>query len=56
MNYVCIGCLVSGLVLLFIGFSLGPIARWARHAELLPGEVTPAAVQSEQKEVTTRSV
>ena len=56
MNYVCIGCLVSGLVLLFIGFSLGPIARWARHAELPPGEVTPAAVQSEQKGVTTRSV
>lgn len=56
LDYVCMGCLITGLVLLAIGFAFGPLARWSRHAELPPQEVTPAAVQSEQKEVTARRV
>ena len=42
------GFLVTGIVLLAIGFTLGPIARWSRHAELPPQEVTPTAVQNDQ--------
>lgn len=53
MNYVCLGFLVTGLVLLAIGLALGPLARWSRRAELPPPEVTPAAIQSEQQGVTT---
>ena len=34
--YVCMGFLLTGLVLLVIGFTLGPISRWSRHAELPP--------------------
>jgi hypothetical protein len=56
LHYVCLGFLVTGLVLLAIGAALGPIARWARHAELPPAEVTPAAAQPEQVEVTSRRV
>jgi len=54
LNYICMGCLVTGLVLLGIGFTLGPIARWSRHAELPPTEVTPAAVRDDQN-LTARS-
>ena len=53
--YVCMGFLLTGLVLLAIGFTLGPIARWSRHAELPPSEVTPTAVQNDPN-VTARRV
>src|SRR5262249_7361007 len=46
--YWCYGFLLTGLVLLVIGFGLGRIGRAARHAELPPEEVTAAAVRSEQ--------
>ncbi len=47
VHYLCMGFLATGIVLLLIGFTLGPISRWARHAELPPSEVTPAAVQND---------
>jgi hypothetical protein len=39
--YLCYGFLGTGLVLLAIGLTLGPLSRLARHAELPPSEVTP---------------
>src|SRR5262249_19637799 len=48
VNYICYGFLTTGIVLLVIGIILGPISRWARHAELPPVEATGAAVQSEE--------
>jgi hypothetical protein len=36
--YLCTGFLVTGLVLLTIGISIGPLARQARKAELPPTE------------------
>ena len=56
LNYICTGFLITGFVLLTIGLLLGPLSRFARHAELPPAEVTPAAIQSEQNAVTTRQV
>ncbi len=47
-SYVCLGFLVTGLVLMAIGFGLGPLARIARHAEIPPQEVTDATVQAEK--------
>jgi len=44
-GFLCMGFLITGIVLLLIGFFLGPIARWSRHAEMPPTEVTPSAVQ-----------
>lgn len=55
MHYLCMGFLVTGVVLLAIGFTLGPISRWSRHAELPPSEVTPTVVQNDQN-VTARRV
>jgi hypothetical protein len=46
--YLCFGFLATGLVLLLIGFSLGPLSRLARHAELPPAGATPPAAQVEQ--------
>ena len=48
LNYVCTGCLITGVVLLAIGFTLGPLSRMARHAELPPSEVTNTAVRTEE--------
>src|SRR5262245_39981890 len=48
INYICYGFLITGIVLLLIGIILGPISRWARHAELPPVEATGTAMQSEQ--------
>lgn len=53
--YICLGFLLTGIVLLTIGFTLGPISRWSRHAELPPSEVTPTAAQNDPT-ITTRSV
>jgi len=53
--YVCMGFLATGVVLLAIGFTLGPISRWSRHAELPPTEVTPAAMQNDPN-ITARRV
>lgn len=55
MNYVCIGFLVTGLVLLAIGFTLGPIARWSRHAELPPIDSNAPGVRAEPQDTTTRN-
>jgi hypothetical protein len=46
--YICMGFLVTGIVLVAIGLSLGPLSRMARHAELPPQEVTDAAIQTEK--------
>ncbi len=54
-SYVCMGCLMTGIVLLVIGFCLGPISRWSRHAELPPAEVTPTVVQNDPN-ITARHV
>ena len=48
-SYICLGFLVTGIVLLAIGIFLGPIARWSRHAELPPSEVTPTSTQETQQ-------
>jgi len=47
-RYICLGLLLTGGVLLFIGLALGRIGRAARKAELPPAEVTPAAAQIDQ--------
>jgi RsiW-degrading membrane proteinase PrsW (M82 family) len=54
VNYVCFGFLITGIVLLMIGFTLGPLSRWARHAELPPTEATGPAIQTEQTAAATR--
>jgi len=56
VNYICYGFLITGIVLLAIGFILGPLSRWARHAELPPAEATPTAMQNEQTTPTRRVV
>ena len=50
-GYVCMGFFLTGLILLCIGFVVGPMARWSRQAELPPQEVEPA-----NKTVTERDV
>jgi len=54
--YICMGLLGTGLVLLVIGFTLGPISRWARHAELPPSEVTGTAVRTEEESAAANRV
>jgi hypothetical protein len=48
VNYIDLGLLLSGVVFLLIGFSVGPMSRMARQAELPPSEVTPPATQATQ--------
>jgi hypothetical protein len=45
--YFCWGLILTGLVLMGIGFTLGHIGRAARDAELPPVEVTGAVAQAE---------
>lgn len=47
--YICTGCFLSGLVLVFIGVAVGHIGRAARRAELPPAEVTGAVVDVNQE-------
>lgn len=47
LYYWCWGFILTGIVFLFIGATLGQIGRAARHAELPPEEATPAATQAE---------
>ena len=54
VNYLCLGFLITGIVLLAIGFTLGPISRRARTAELPPEEVTGPVVQAEQSATASR--
>lgn len=42
VRYLCSGFLLTGIILLAIGFGLGPIARWSRKAELPPEEAMDA--------------
>ena len=46
--YLCTGFLLTGLVLILIGFGVGHIGRAARRAELPPPEVTPDRVMADQ--------
>jgi hypothetical protein len=46
--YVCYGFILTGLIIFFIGMSLGWIGRAARKAELPPSEVTGAVAQAEK--------
>ena len=46
VHYVDAGFLLTGIVFLLIGFGLGPMARFARQAELPPQEVTPTVAQT----------
>jgi hypothetical protein len=48
IHYLCFGFLATGLVLLCIGLTLGPLARLARHAELPPAGAVPPVAQAEQ--------
>lgn len=54
-GYLCLGFLITGIVLLAIGFFLGPIARWSRHAEMPPSEVTPTGVQETPQNAPRRN-
>ena len=47
-HFIVIGLLITGIALLAIGLLLGPIGRFARHAELPPIEVTTAVEQTEK--------
>jgi RsiW-degrading membrane proteinase PrsW (M82 family) len=47
VHYLDAGFLLSGIVFLMIGIFLGPMARFARQAELPPSEVTPAVSDRE---------
>ncbi len=47
--FLCTGFLVTGLVLLSIGFLIGPLSRHARKAELPPTEAMGTVAQSEQQ-------
>lgn len=49
VNYLCMGFLATGLVLMMIGFTLGPLSRWARHAELPPQEAIDPANPTEPR-------
>ena len=55
-GYVCLGFLLTGVILLAIGFAVGPMARMSRQAELPPGEVTPQAERESVQTVTSRHV
>jgi hypothetical protein len=44
--YLCGGFLVTGFVLIGIGFGLGRIGRSARHADLPPQDVSAAEVNA----------
>ena len=46
VHYIDTGCLLTGIVFLMIGFGLGPMARFARQAELPPHEVTDTVAQT----------
>lgn len=46
--FLCWGLILTGLVLVGIGFTLGQIGRAARTAELPPVEVTAAVAQAEK--------
>jgi hypothetical protein len=48
VNYVDLGMLLSGVVVVVIGFKVGPMGRMARQAELPPSEVTPPSTQVTQ--------
>jgi hypothetical protein len=47
VHYLDAGFLLSGVVFLLIGIFLGPMARFARQAELPPSEVTPSVSDRE---------
>jgi len=47
-HYICYGFLLTGVVLLVIGFAVGQIGRNARHAELPPPEGLQAAKEQPQ--------
>jgi len=51
VHYLCYGFLGTGLVLMTIGFTLGPLSRMARHAELPPTEVTPEVAKAQPNAV-----
>jgi hypothetical protein len=48
-HYLLMGFIATGLALFIIGILLGPIGRFARHAELPPAEVTAAAANIEKQ-------
>jgi len=54
--YICLGFLITGIVLLAIGLAVGPLSRFARHAELPPQEVTNAGVAQNDAAAAQRSV
>ena len=41
------GFFLTGMILMVIGFTLGPIGRAARQAEMPPHEVTPQVAQTD---------
>jgi len=54
INYICFGFVITGIVLLLIGFALGPIARMSRTAELPPVEASGNAVSPERPGASQR--
>jgi len=47
VTFIDFGLLLTGIVLLAIGFFVGPMSRVARQAELPPSEVTPTVVANQ---------
>jgi hypothetical protein len=45
--YWCAGFLMTGLILILIGFGLGHIGRSARRADLPPQQVAPAEMNAD---------
>jgi hypothetical protein len=45
--YWCGGLLVTGLILMLIGFGLGHIGRSAQRADLPPQQVAPAVISTQ---------
>ena len=56
VGYMITGLLLTGIILLIIGFMIGPLSRAARQAELPPTEVTQPVVQAEQDAAATHRV
>jgi hypothetical protein len=52
LHYFCMGLLATGIMMLVLGFAIGPIARMSRHAELPPKDSNADAANNQN--VTAR--
>ena len=54
--YWCAGFLVTGLILILIGFGLGHFGRSAQRADLSPQQVAPAVMNSQPATASSGTV